>query len=1262
MDGSRNANTDTGADAHRAVAGGEREGAALVVERPDPGAIRIADVAGARVLKFAFPLDGVKIIALDVDLVLLFPDGAKLVLPGLALEIVSPTPPDMLFAEIRVDAQEVVGEIGDVQLSRSLPSLQLVSAKASKDEAEAEQDGEAAATEAQPVSVVALQKASAANDRAKFDDPAQPPQTANTNTSTSSSSGGPSAAASPSASVTPAEGDGNIAAAKLVIVALGMTDGEVVENDGGLELRGGAAADQAAEDPSFFAQSRSETLSGNAGDDLIFAEDPDVMPDGTTGRRLDVTIGMPKAGLVAVMAKVYGLPEGYSVANAQQVGSQFFVALDPDNDPNHATLDLIYPLPGNGAAPDDLGFYEKFTLGLELLVRTPEGFAVTNGSALVGVRRVDGPEDATFLDPSSGDPVVILYDKPAGNVIDAGAGNDTVHAGAGADTIIGGSGSDLLSYRRSQDAVDVDLGSGAASGGFARGDSISGFEALEGSAFADRLVGDAGANTLLGGAGADTLIGGAGFDVADYRSSTLAVTVDLAAGSGTGGDAAGDVLAGIEKVIGSRRDDRLQASETGSDLDGDVGDDTLVAGAGADRLDGGFAADPLEKDAADYGLSTRAVAVDLAAGTGSGGFAEGDTLVGIEIVQGSTFADTLLGAATDDVLAGRAGADRLEGRAGADTLEGGSGDDTLVGGAGGDLLAGGDGIDLVDYSGSDTGVTVRLKGTGAGGDAEGDRFENVEHVIGSAFGDVLAGDDGDNRLVGGAGDDVLGGLAGLDTLDGGEGTDTADYSASGAAVTADLQTGLVSGGDATGDLLISIENAVGGDGGDTLRGIEDAIGSAFADTLQGQSGQNRLYGGAGDGIIGGVANADSASPEAVQGLMKALEKPLVGMATGFSASLFGLAGSVLVGLATRFYSDAAHVVKEEFEEWLASVAQIEKTMGEAGAVMDQSGVGAVANAIVNVFRGTQTALDRSSDVIRGLGERQSKQTEALERTLEALERLAGRQAVTDERLNSIELVRNAVLGLRADMAELVRMQDSRMSESTGRIAELVETSANAIGDGLRDVMERQREIARATRSLEAQMATSLSRIGQSLDTGRKVQEDGFKDLAEGQARLEQVVAETVRKIDGEAVGRQVGSMVETRVSATMHDMVRSLDAAFDKLAVGLGVVAEAQDQVRGAMQARLGGDGELRAIGHSIETGMAQGFAEVARSIDSVFSGYADLLRRERERGEAAPAAVRPAEPVEPQAEARAPRTAAVGPELALIEERLRPIVAEAKR
>ncbi len=340
-------------------------------------------------------------------------------------------------------------------------------------------------------------------------------------------------------------------------------------------------------------------------------------------------------------------------------------------------------------------------------------------------------------------------------------------------------------------------------------------------------------------------------------------------------------------------------------------------------------------------------------------------------------------------------------------------------------------------------------------------------------------------------------------------------------------------------------------------------------------------------------------------------------------------------------------------------------MGEAGAVMDQSGVGAITNAIVHVFRGTQSALDRSSDVIRGMGERQTKQTEALDKTLEVLERLASRQAVTEERLNSIELVRNAVLGLRGDMAELVRMQETRMSESTGRIAELVETSANAIGDGIRDVMERQREIARATRSLEAQTATSLSRIAQSVDAGRKLQDDGFKDLAEGQARIEQVVAETVKRIDGEAVGRQVGSVVDARVAATMNDMVRSLDAAFEKLASGLEVVATAQDQVRGAMQARLGGDGELRALGHSIETGMAQGFAEVARSIDSVFTGYADLLRRERERIDGIrpeAAASPPSEPETKPAEPRGARAPAVGPDLALIEELLRPIIAEAKR
>jgi hypothetical protein len=370
-------------------------------------------------------------------------------------------------------------------------------------------------------------------------------------------------------------------------------------------------------------------------------------------------------------------------------------------------------------------------------------------------------------------------------------------------------------------------------------------------------------------------------------------------------------------------------------------------------------------------------------------------------------------------------------------------------------------------------------------------------------------------------------------------------------------------------------------------------------------------------IIGGVANSDASSQEAIKGLMRDLERPLVGMATGFSASLFGLAGSLIVGLAARFYSDAAHAVKEEFEEWLAGIAQVERTMPDVDPTVSDTGVGVVANAIVHVFRSTQAAFDRSSDIIRAIADRQDRQTEALQRTIEQIETLTARQNMGIERLAAIDLIRNAVTDLRSDLADLARMQETRLSENASRLADLVETRSDALGEGLRDMLERQREIARATRSLEAQTATGFARIGQEMEAARKLQQEGFADLAVGQGHIETVIAENGRRIDADEIGRRIGDAVETRVSIGMNEIVRSLGTAFDRLGGGLDMIAATQDEVHKLLRTRYGADSELRALGQSLENGMAHGFAEVARAIDSVFAGYAELLRRERRRAEA---------------------------------------------
>ena len=84
----------------------------------------------------------------------------------------------------------------------------------------------------------------------------------------------------------------------------------------------------------------------------------------------------------------------------------------------------------------------------------------------------------------------------------------------------------------------------------------------------DTLIGGEGNDTLIGGAGADSLDGGAGIDTADYSGSESGVTVDLSAGTGTGGDAEGDTLTSIENVTGSAHNDTLT---------GDAGANTLEA-------------------------------------------------------------------------------------------------------------------------------------------------------------------------------------------------------------------------------------------------------------------------------------------------------------------------------------------------------------------------------------------------------------------------------------------------------------------------------------------------------------------------------------------------------------------------------------------------------------------------------------------------------------------------------------------------------------
>ncbi len=419
----------------------------------------------------------------------------------------------------------------------------------------------------------------------------------------------------------------------------------------------------------------------------------------------------------------------------------------------------------------------------------------------------------------------VLDGKGGGDYLYGHGGHDLLRGGAEGDVVDGGAGDDTVSYSDSRSGVILSLRGGWGFGGDADGDTIADVEHAEGSWRADVIMGADGDNhikglngddylnaqggddRLSGGFGADTLVGGAGFDTADYSDTWGGgVQVHLGHGTGQGRSAQGDVLWGIEGVVGTYSADTLVGSADGNHMDGGAGHDRMWGGHGADTLDGG---------------------------TGHDGMAGGH---GDDVIFGGYGDDYLAGGASGaDALDGGAGHDILIGGTGADTLDGGMGDDRLQGGAGADVLAGGAGQDTADYRGSSDGVFISMRGgKGWGGDADGDTLTSIEHVVGSNFDDVLMGGTGTNALSGGGGDDYLNAQGGDDTLAGGAGDDI---------LVAGSGTVVMAGGAGNDtyrafadQTTIRIEGANGGPDADVAHGFDlgtdkvDIAGLALGDT------------------------------------------------------------------------------------------------------------------------------------------------------------------------------------------------------------------------------------------------------------------------------------------------------------------------------------------------------------------------------------------------------------------------------------------------
>lgn len=177
-----------------------------------------------------------------------------------------------------------------------------------------------------------------------------------------------------------------------------------------------------------------------------------------------------------------------------------------------------------------------------------------DGSEELYDHRVDEMEVRNLADRSDLAGVIAelrTYLPGGDDSLDGGDGNDTIRGMAGDDRLLGGLGD-------------------------------------------DRIDGGTGDDTIDGGAGVDIIDGGAGHDLVDYSGSTKTVQVSLTTATvrPTGGGI-GDVLTGVEGVIGSNYSDTLTGGNVANELIGGGGNDVLNGGGGADRLVGGAGADQL---------------------------------------------------------------------------------------------------------------------------------------------------------------------------------------------------------------------------------------------------------------------------------------------------------------------------------------------------------------------------------------------------------------------------------------------------------------------------------------------------------------------------------------------------------------------------------------------------------------------------------------------------------------------------------------------
>ncbi|MFO1148138.1 MAG: calcium-binding protein [Alsobacter sp.] len=714
------------------------------ISKPPAGMTVVVRVQPGEVVGFDFARDSVRLVVDGVDVHLVFEDGSRIILPGLALDMATEEHPHLYFGEAVLSQPDFFALVGQVEVATEFtpdrvqtvlatnavspdpetPNGELgkggatPSAGVNPDTGEGEPRTSEAVTQPLPSEPQEIAAGSGLSNNPLRIETTSVPGNDNANTSNNNNSG---------------TGEGGELLNDVTFRLYGYLEGdpgysEEAGSGGAPNVYESGFSGVAAKPPATSSSLPGATYQALSSPDRFKTSDQNDLVNLDSSRATDTS---SQTGRIAVAPRLtidlagnssggvleITLPTGYSLIGSdftRNPGTNTFTrTYDKAGSSLQFDLNLAYTPPADGDAKDKNGFYGASTTGSNLSQITIV-FATTSGKTThkytgsldVGVKDIGQESDLTFT-TSTGKKALVLPSVLGANSVDAGGGDDTIQASAAGDTIDGGTGADLVSYSTSNSGVRVRLADGddvsvAGEGGYAKGDRLVHVEHLTGSKFADTLSGNAGANSLSGGAGDDLLSGNAGADTLSGGSG--ANTLD--------GGADNDVY------LVSSNDDVIVEREGGGDHD-------LVRVTGA-------------------------TSVTLAA------WVE-------DLVDAGTSALFARGNALANSMAGNDQAETFSGAGGNDTLDGGQGNDRLEGG--------GDNVKIIETGGGVDTLTIQASAGWTFNSSQNDsanRIEviNVQATNGAAM--SVYGDGGDNAIT----LTNAGAVAGGHTLDGGTGSDT----------------------------------------------------------------------------------------------------------------------------------------------------------------------------------------------------------------------------------------------------------------------------------------------------------------------------------------------------------------------------------------------------------------------------------------------------------------------------------------------------------